>query len=304
MLEHLLQLLRSEEMPERWKAVERLRTLSAPGKLERIAGVARHLGASGLGRRDAIALIAGADDPEAGALLLALAVESGAPADARGRAVTALAARDPAALAQAAGAILRDPDPAVRAALVADAGRLPRECAETIVRAALDDPATAVRSAAWLPIAEADLRGFAGPVTAAFAKIEERIRREKGSAGTWDVAWEEEALLRALAKRACDPEMRQAVTPITGRPIELAADSSSTTHGRACSPGATPPRSSRAPASRTSTGMRSPGSSATTWLTCACRRAYARRSIGRVRGDGGPHPERAKRYRRISVCSS
>lgn len=224
MLDRLLQLLRSEEMSERWTAVEQLRAHSQPGKLERIAEVARDPDASELGRRDAIALIAGADDPEAGALLLALAVESGAPADARGRAVTALAARDPAALAQAAGAILRDPDPAVRAALVADAGRLPRECAETIVRAALDDPATAVRSAVWLPIAEADLRGFAGPVAAAFAKIEERIRREKGSAGTWDVAWEEEALLRALAKRACDPEMRQTVTPIIGRLIELAAD--------------------------------------------------------------------------------
>lgn len=227
MLENLLQLLRSEEMSERWAAVERLRTLSEPGKLERIAEVARDPGASELGRRDAISLIAGADDSGAGALLLALAVEAGAPADARSRAVAALAARDPTALAQAAGALLRDPDPAVRAALVADAGRLPRETAATIVRAALDDPATAVRSAAWMPIAEADLRGFAGPVATALAKIEERIRSEKGSAEFWDVAWEEEALLRALAKRAFDPEMRRAVTPIIGRLIELAADPSS-----------------------------------------------------------------------------
>jgi hypothetical protein len=227
MLDRLLQLLRSEEMSERWTAVEQLRALSQPGKLERIAEVARDPGAGKLGRRDAVALIAAAEEPGAGELLFALAVEPRAPADARCYAVAALADRDPAALARAADALLRDPDPAVRAAVVADAWRLPRERAETIVRAALDDPATAVRSTACLPIAHADLPGLAGAVADAFAKIEERIRREKGSAGTWDVAWEEDALLRALAKRASDPDARQAVAPIVGRLIELAADPSS-----------------------------------------------------------------------------
>jgi hypothetical protein len=224
MLEPLLQLLRGEDVSERMAAAEGLRALSHPGKLERIGEVARDPKASELGRRDAIALIAESNDGNASALLRGLAVEPSVPADARTRALAALARRDPAALAQVADALLRDPDPAVRAALVCDAGRLAREHAERIVRAALDDPASAVRSAVHFPITELGLVTLAAPLAAAFAKIDERIRREKGSVADWDRAWEEDALLRALAKCAAHPDARGAVAPIAGALVELAAD--------------------------------------------------------------------------------
>jgi len=223
MLDDLIAQLRGADGLERAEASNRLKELADSQTLARLAEVARDPEADPLGRRDAIHLIAGAQEPDAGALLRGLALDARAPSDARCRAIVALAGREPAALDAAADALARDRDAAVRATLVTQAGRLPRERAEAFARGALADESRDVRSAAGLPIQQLRLATLVGPLVAAIAKLPLELGAEVNG-GNWARAEEEDALLRGLRAVASDePDFRRAVTPILARLVARAA---------------------------------------------------------------------------------
>lgn len=231
MLDRLLEKLRHGDGKARFEAAAALRAVQDPRKLDRIADVARDPAASDFARSDAVALIA-----EAGALafplLRAIALARGAPADARRTALAAIARLDSALDGEAVDALLRDPEPTVRGALVMDVERLAPHRVESILRAALDDASTTVRSSTRQSLPGSRPRGLGPAILSAFEKIGERLRRESLPASAAEHRlWEEEALLLGLIPYLRDPEVARAARRIATRLVEIAGDPHSCSEG-------------------------------------------------------------------------
>jgi HEAT repeat protein len=224
MLDALLRRLREPDGLVRADAMNALRALSDPGKLDGLAAVARDPQAHELGRSFAISLIEEEQGAAPSEVLVAIAGDASVPEDTRARAIAALSRRDAARFDAVADALAADRSAVVRAAVTSYAERLPAAHAEALCRAALSDPSRWVRSATCYPIEHYRLAALAPLIVDAFQRIEQRQRAENPNFTFWDRRDEENALVRALAGCIAAPGLAAITAPVRKQLQEFASD--------------------------------------------------------------------------------